>query len=138
MTPKHFSFNSLAPARPAGLGQRPVFDEGLMVGDPEKSLDDGVILPWTKGGARMVAHYNGLLKAIAAHYGQDLAKPYRRPKRFKETLFHGSGEEEISFTFTRAGKETVTAKPFEGILANLSRLFEETSSETTGDGFGHS
>ena len=134
MTPKHFSFNSPYGACPAcsGLGQRPVFDEGLMVGDPEKSLDDGVILPWTKGGARMVTHYNGLLKAIAAHYGQDLAKPYRRlAKRFKEVLFHGSGEEEIPFTFTRAGKETVTAKPFEGLLANLSRLFEETSSETT-------
>ena len=134
MTPKHFSFNSPYGACPAcsGLGQRPVFDEGLMVGDPEKSLDDGVILPWTKGGARMVTHYNGLLKAIAAHYGQDLAKPYRRlAKRFKEVLFHGSGEDEIPFTFSRAGKETVTAKPFEGILANLSRLFDETSSETT-------
>ena len=49
MTPKHFSFNSPYGACPAcsGLGQRPVFDEGLMVGDPEKSLDDGVILPWT-------------------------------------------------------------------------------------------
>ena len=102
MTPKHFSFNSPYGACPAcsGLGQRPVFDEGLMVGDPEKSLEDGVILPWTKGGARMVVHYNGLLKAIAAHFGQDLAKPYRRlAKRFKEVLFHGSGEEEIPFTF---------------------------------------
>ena len=89
MTPKHFSFNSPYGACPAcsGLGQRPVFDEGLMVGDPEKSLDDGVILPWTKGGARMVTHYNGLLKAIAAHYGQDLAKPYRRlAKRFNKSL----------------------------------------------------
>ncbi|MDP6893695.1 MAG: excinuclease ABC subunit UvrA, partial [Verrucomicrobiota bacterium] len=78
MSPKHFSFNSPYGACPvcSGLGQRSVFDEGLMVGDQGKTLEDGVILPWTKGGARMVAHYNTILKAIASHYGQDLAKPY--------------------------------------------------------------
>ncbi|GIT78067.1 MAG: hypothetical protein Ct9H300mP32_4490 [Verrucomicrobiota bacterium] len=61
MTPKHFSFNSPYGACPAcsGLGQRPVFDEELMVSDPDRSLEQGVILPWTKGGARMVSHYNG-------------------------------------------------------------------------------
>ncbi|MBT6660001.1 MAG: excinuclease ABC subunit UvrA, partial [Verrucomicrobia bacterium] len=115
MTPKHFSFNSPYGACPAcsGLGQRPVFDEGLMLGDPEKSIEQGVILPWTKGGARMVAHYNGLLKNLARHYGADLAKPYRRlAKRFREALFHGSGDEAIDFQFTRSGKQTTTTKPF--------------------------
>ena len=134
MTPKHFSFNSPYGACTAcsGLGQRPVFDDGLMVGDPEKSLEQGVILPWTKGGARMVAHYNGLLKNLARHYGADLAKPYRRlAKRFTEALFHGSGDEAIGFQFTRSGKQTTTTKPFDGILANLNRLYEETGSETT-------
>ncbi|MEE2947170.1 MAG: excinuclease ABC subunit UvrA [Verrucomicrobiota bacterium] len=134
MIPRHFSFNSPYGACPAcaGLGQRPVFDEGLMVGDSEKSLEDGVILPWTKGGARMVAHYNGLLKTLAGHYGVNLAKSYRLlPKRFKEALFHGSGDEAIEFSFTRGGKHTTTTKPFDGILANLNRLYEETSSETT-------
>jgi len=134
MTPRHFSFNSPYGACPAcsGLGQRPVFDEGLMVGDPDKSLEDGVILPWTKGGARMVAHYNGLLKALAAHYRAEMDKPYRRlAKRFREVLFHGSRDERIEFPFIRGGKQTTTTKSFDGIIANLTRLYEETSSETT-------
>ena len=134
MSPKHFSFNSPYGACPvcSGLGQRSVFDEGLMVGDQGKTLEDGVILPWTKGGARMVAHYNTILKAIASHYGQDLAKPYKKlAKHFKEVLFHGSGNDVISFSFKRSGKESVTIKPFEGILENLSRLYDGTSSETT-------
>ncbi|MEC9331111.1 MAG: excinuclease ABC subunit UvrA [Verrucomicrobiota bacterium] len=134
MTPKHFSFNSPygACANCSGLGQQSVFDEGLMVGDQGKSLEDGVILPWTKGGARMVAHYNSILRAIASHYGQDLAKPYKRlAKHFKEVLFNGSGNDVISFSFKRSGKESVTTKPFEGILENLSRLYDGTSSETT-------
>ena len=80
----------------------------------------------------MVAHYNGLLKNLARHYGADLAKPYRRlAKRFTEVLFHGSGDEAVDFQFTRSGKQTTTTKPFDGILANLNRLYEETSSETT-------
>ena len=134
MTPKHFSFNSPYGACPAcsGLGQQSVFDEGLMVGDQGKSLEDGVILPWTKGGARMVVHYNSILRAVASHYGQDLAKPYNKlAKRFKDVLFHGSGKDVISFPFKRSGKESVTIKPFEGVLENLSRLYDGTSSETT-------
>jgi len=134
MTPKHFSFNSPYGACPAcsGLGQQSVFDEGLMVGDQGKSLEDGVILPWTKGGARMVMHYNSILRAVASHYGQDLAKPYNKlAKRFKDVLFHGSGKDVLSFPFKRSGKESVTIKPFEGVLENLSRLYDGTSSETT-------
>src|SRR5262249_28103039 len=40
LTPKHFSFNAPAGACPVchGLGQKMVFDEGLVVPDPEKSL----------------------------------------------------------------------------------------------------
>ena len=134
MTPKHFSFNSPYGACPicSGLGQQPVFDEGLMVGDQDKSLEDGVILPWTKGGARMVVHYNAILRDIAVHYGHDIDKPYKKlSKRFKEVLFYGSGDETISFSFRRSGKEIITVKPFEGILDNLNRLYNETSSEAT-------
>ncbi|GIT78066.1 MAG: hypothetical protein Ct9H300mP32_4480 [Verrucomicrobiota bacterium] len=66
------------------------------------------------------------------HYGVDPAKPYRRlAKRFREVLFQGSGDEVIDFQFTRSGKQSTTTKPFDGILANLNRFFEETSSETT-------
>ena len=134
MTPKHFSFNSPYGACPecSGLGEKPVFDEGLMVGDQGKSLEDGVILPWTKGGARMVAHYNSILRTIALHYSQDLTKPYKKlAKHFKKVLFHGSGNDLISFSFKRSGKESQTRKPFEGILENLSRLYDGTSSEAT-------
>ena len=37
----------------------------------------------------------------------------------------------ISFSFKRSGKESQTRKPFEGILENLSRLHDGTSSEAT-------
>src|SRR5262249_48038186 len=55
-TPKHFSFNSPLGACPKchGLGQKLVFDEHLVVPVPEKSLEEGAILPWRRGGKRMI------------------------------------------------------------------------------------
>jgi excinuclease ABC subunit A len=134
LTPKHFSFNAPAGACPVchGLGQKMVFDEGLVVPDPEKSLDEGAILPWRRGGKRMVVYYKAMLRAIAGHYSQSMEKPYKDlPEDFKRTLLHGSGETEIEFHFWRAGKMSTVKRPFEGVLPNMERLYAESESEFT-------
>jgi len=134
LTPKHFSFNAPSGACPVchGLGQKMVFDEGLVVPDTEKSLEQGAVLPWRRGGKRMVVYYKALLRAIAGHYGQSLEKPYKDlPDDFKKILLHGSGETEIEFHFWRAGKQSVIKRPFEGVLPNMERLYAESESEFT-------
>src|SRR5882724_4920131 len=115
LTPKHFSFNAPAGACPVchGLGQKMVFDEGLVVPDPDKSLEQGAILPWRRGGKRMVTYYKGLLRGVAAHYEQSLEKPYQDlPEDFKRALLWGSGEVEVEFTFWRAGKMSKVKRLF--------------------------
>ncbi|MEY2427816.1 MAG: excinuclease subunit, partial [Verrucomicrobiota bacterium] len=134
LTPKHFSFNSPSGACRVchGLGQKMVFDEGLVVPDPEKSLEQGAILPWRRGGKRMVVYYKGLLRGLASHYEQSMETPYKDlPEDFKKVLLHGSGETEIGFTFWRAGKTSKVSRPFEGIIPNLERLYQESESEFT-------
>src|SRR5439155_11368718 len=134
LTPKHFSFNSPFGACPVchGLGQKMVFDEGLVVPDPEKSLEQGAILPWRRGGKRMVAYYQGMLRALAQHYGQSLEAPYRAlPDEFKRVLLRGSGRTEIEFHFWRSGKMSRVTRPFEGVVPNLQRLYQESESEFT-------
>jgi excinuclease ABC subunit A len=134
LTPKHFSFNAPAGACPVchGLGQKMVFDETLVAPDPEKSLEQGAILPWRRGGKRMVGYYKGLLRGVAAHYQQSLEKPFKDlPDDFKQILLHGSGEQEIEFSFWRAGKMSKLTRPFEGVLPNLERLYQESESEFT-------
>jgi excinuclease ABC subunit A len=109
-----------------------VFDEGLVVPDPEKSLEQGAILPWRRGGKRMVVYYKAMLRAIAGHYNQSLEKPYKDlPDDFKKILFHGSGDAEIEFHFWRAGKMSTIKRPFEGVLPNMERLYAESESEFT-------
>ena len=114
LTPKHFSFNSPAGACPVchGLGQKLVFDEGLIVPDPEKSLEQGAILPWRRGGKRMIVYYKALLRALAKHYGHGMEVPFKElPEDFRRVLLHGSGETEIDFSFFRAGKASTWHRP---------------------------
>ena len=133
-TPKHFSFNSPFGACPVchGLGQKLVFDEGLIVPDPAKSLEQGAVLPWRRGGKRMIVYYKAMLRAVTQHYGQNLEVPYAKlPDDFKRVLLHGSGETPIDFNFWRAGKVSKITRAFEGVIPNLERLYAESESEFT-------
>ncbi|MFO1476927.1 MAG: excinuclease ABC subunit UvrA [Verrucomicrobiota bacterium] len=134
LTPKHFSFNAPAGACPVchGLGQKMVFDEHLVVSDPEKSLEQGAVAPWRRGGKRMVVYYKSMLRAVAAHAGVSLETPYKDlPDTFKQLLLRGSGDTELEFHFWRAGKMSTIKRPFEGVIPNLERLYHESESEFT-------
>src|SRR5438270_5261628 len=73
-----------------------------------------------------------MLRSVAGHYQQSLEKPYQDlPADFKKVLLHGSGETEIEFAFWRAGKMSKIQRPFEGVIPNLERLYQESESEFT-------
>ncbi len=134
LTPKHFSFNAPSGACPVchGLGQKLVFDEFLIVPDPEKSLQQGAVLAWRRGGKRMAAFYKALLRGVASHYHQSMETAYKDlPDEFRHILLRGSGREEIEFSFWRAGKISKATRPFEGVVPNLERLYLESESEFT-------
>ncbi len=134
LTPKHFSFNAPNGACPIchGLGQKMVFDEHLVVPDAEKSLEQGAVLPWRRGGKRMVVYYKAMLRAVAGHYNINLETPYKDlPEDFKRALVWGTGTTEIEFSFWRAGKQSKISRPFEGVVPNLDRLYHESESEFT-------
>ena len=134
LTPKHFSFNSPFGACSVchGLGQKLVFEPGLIVPDEDKSIDQGAILPWRRGGKRMIVYYKSILRGLAQHYQQSLEAPYKSlPAEFKRILLEGSGETEIEFRFWQAGKMSTVKRPFEGVIPNLERLYHESESEFT-------
>ena len=134
LTPKHFSFNSPAGACPVchGLGQKLVFDEQLIVPDVEKSLEQGAVLPWRRGGKRMISYYKALLRGVAGHYTVSMETPFRAlSTEFKNVLLNGSGSDELDFSFWRAGKMSKLKRPFEGVIPHLQRLYQESESEFT-------
>jgi excinuclease ABC subunit A len=130
-TPKHFSFNAPAGACPVchGLGQKMVFNEELVVPDPEQPLESAV-QPWRRAGKRMNIYYKAMLRSAAAHFKVSLETPWKSlPDDFKKVLLHGSGEDNVDFRFWRAGSQHTVSRPFEGVLPNLERLFTESESE---------
>ncbi len=132
LTARHFSFNSPYGACPTchGLGTMQVFDEDLVVPDATKTLEDGAIRAWKGTGRRSAIYYKGLLRAVCKHFKVEMETPYGElPKKVREVLMHGSGEEELSFGFWRGGAWHKYDKPFEGVIPNLNRRFEESDSE---------
>ncbi len=134
LTARHFSFNSPFGACPecSGLGTKLVFDEGLVVPNPALSLDDGAIHAWRRGGRRLIIYYKSLLRAVAKHYDISLETPFANlPEKIRRILFDGSGDEELEFGYWRGGTHRHHSKPFEGVLPNLMRRYEETDSDFT-------
>ncbi|WP_284465530.1 excinuclease ABC subunit UvrA [Diaphorobacter nitroreducens] len=132
LEPRLFSFNSPTGACPAcdGLGQQEVFDPARVVAFPAISLASGAI----KGWDRRNGYYFAMLESLARHYGFDVETPFEElPERVREVILHGSGEEEIAFSYLldsgpNKGKPIVKKHPFEGILPNMARRYRDTDS----------
>ena len=134
LTPKHFSFNSHLGACPAchGLGTQLICDPELMISDPGKTLAEGAITPWRRGTKRMQAYYRHLQGALVKHFHVDENVPFAElPERFKEALYFGTSHQPIEMSFRSNGRSSKTARPFEGLVPQMQRLYEETQSEFT-------
>ena len=136
LTPRHFSFNSHLGACPAchGLGTQLVCDPELMISDPGKTLAEGAITPWRRGTKRMQAYYRHLQKALVKHFhiGEDV--PFSElPEQFKQALYFGTNGTPIEMNFSDNGPSNAKkmAKPFEGLVPQMQRLYEQTESEFT-------
>ena len=134
LTPKHFSFNSHFGACPAchGLGTQLVCDPDLMISDPGKTLAEGAITPWRRGTKRMQAYYRHLQGALVKHFRVDEDMPFTDlPEPFKRALYFGTGDQPIEMSFSSNGRSGKSARPFEGLVPQMQRLYEETQSEFT-------
>jgi len=134
ITPRHFSFNSPQGACPVcdGLGTESVFDPALLIPDGTVALEEMPVAPWRRSAPALAKMYRGQLTALAAAYNEPMSRPYREcGDAFQNALLHGSDGEKISFTSTRNSKTVVTERPFDGIVAQLTRLYAESKSELT-------
>jgi len=126
--PRLFSFNSPHGACPAcnGLGVESFFDPSLVVPDERISLAEGAIAPWS--GAQS-PYYDQTLKSIAKHMRVSTRTPWHElPQAVHDTILTGSGKEEIEFEYKDGVRSYSVSKPFEGVLRNLQRRWQETDS----------
>ncbi len=120
LEPRHFSFNSPFGACPTcgGLGTTRRVSEELILGSPQISILEGVIIPWGEptGYLRKI-----VLPALARQLKFDLNTPWGDlPKSVRDAILRGDA----------AKKTTKDGIEWEGVLRNIERRWEESDSDT--------
>ena len=130
--PRTFSFNSPHGACPEcqGLGTKLAIDPDLVVPNPDLSLHDGAIQPWQSSG-KDDGYYAQLLQAVAEHYDIPMDVPVRELSQSQlHVILHGSGQERIPVHYrNREGRRWQYETAFEGVIPNLWRRYNETTSD---------
>jgi excinuclease ABC subunit A len=129
LQPRIFSFNAPHGACPrcTGLGAQQEIDPDLLVPDPELSVADGALVPWSVGNS---TYYESVIQAIADRYEIDVDRPWRELTEEQQNLFlYGTGGEKVYVTYrNRMGRRRAYMLAFEGIVTSLERRYKETDS----------
>ena len=133
LSPRMFSFNNPYGACPEcdGLGSNFKVDPELIVADDSLSLLEGAIYctGWAAPAAEdSMAHM--YYTSLAKHYGFDINTPFRDlPDKIKNIIFYGTGTEKIKMEYTRNYGSGTYMTPFEGVITNLERRYNSSSSD---------
>jgi len=141
IAPRNFSFNSPhgACAECHGLGTKLEIDPDLVIPNPNLTLAEGAIMPWSTTTSHL-AWYNRILESVAKAHKFSMNTPVKKlsPEAMNIVL---NGDKERKYTVEIGNSEPdadeaptshFTGKyetSFEGVIPNLERRFLETDSD---------
>ncbi len=131
--PRLFSFNTPSGACPVcqGLGFSREIDPDLVIPDKNKSLADGAI----NANGYNLQDRNGwgwnVFRSMARHYGFALEAPWRElDPAHQELVLYGSQGDRFDVSYYHSsGQERTWSTRHEGVIPNLERRYQQTSSE---------
>ncbi|HEU5424819.1 MAG TPA: excinuclease ABC subunit UvrA, partial [Nitrolancea sp.] len=133
LEPRSFSFNSPHGACPecSGLGSRMEFDPDLIFPDRDRTLAGGAIAPWAKAGRDSTAWYDAVIAALARKHGFAVDVPVRElPDKALDLILNSQGREKIRVEYkARSGRVRSFDITYEGVIPNLRRRYDSTSSD---------
>lgn len=131
MSPRMFSFNNPFGAckKCGGLGSYKEIDPNLIIPNKKLSINQGAIKAsgWNvNDGSIAKMYYEGLAK----EYGFSLDVPVEMiPEEGLHAILYGTGDRKLTMKRTTSYGTGTYKNTFEGIIANLKRRYEETSSD---------
>ena len=132
LSPRMFSFNNPFGACPkcTGLGIFMAMDPDRIVPDPTLSVRQGCFpgsgWNYKDGGTIAKMYFDGL----SQHYGFSLDTPFKDlPENIRHILLYGTGGEKLPMSYTREYGSGTHYTAFEGVLNNMQRRYNETSSD---------
>ena len=136
LEPRSFSFNSPFGACPecTGLGTRMEVDPDLIVPDPDLTLAQGAISPWS--GGHVYDYFARLMQALGDEFGFDLDTPWRRlPAAARRALLHGHDHQVHVRYKNRYGRQRSYYTGFEGAIPFVQRRHAEAESDSSRERF---
>ncbi|MBU7451406.1 excinuclease ABC subunit UvrA [Leuconostoc citreum] len=134
LEPRLFSFNAPLGACEVcqGLGVTREVDIDLVVPDTKKTLREGAIAPWNPISSN---YYPEMLQQFAEQFNIDMDKPFEKlPEKVQQLILYGSATMDFHFHYKNDfGGVRDVDMPFEGVINNISRRFNETNSDFTRD-----
>ena len=130
LEPRSFSFNSPYGACPecAGLGVRKEVDADLVIRDPDLTLAEGAVAPWSMGPTS--EYFTRMLASLGDAMGFDVDTPWRKlPAKARKAILEGADEQVHVRYRNRYGRTRSYYTYFEGVLAFLQRKMDQTESE---------
>jgi excinuclease ABC subunit A len=122
LSPRLFSFNSPYGACKScdGLGTILEFDPDLIVPDKSRSMSEGAVDAWRKGGKQMNMYYGWLVRQFCSNFNVSESTSFERlPEQIRRILMYGTNDED----------EKKYGAQFEGVIPNLMRRWRQTESE---------
>ena len=130
LEPRNFSFNSPYGACVScdGLGTRFEVDPQLVIPNPDLSLEEGAIAPWSTGRSK---YFQLLLRAVAEENMISMETQWKKlSKKSKNTILEGIGKKKITVNYTnRFGRTRNFQATFEGVIPNLRRRHREADTD---------
>ncbi len=131
LAPRNFSFNSPYGACETcdGLGTRYEVDPELVVPNPDLSLAEGAIAPWSSGHAKF---FQRLVESVAEERGISIKDPWAKlPAKSKRVMLYGIGaDERIEVSYkNRYGRKRSYQARYEGVIPYLQRRYTEAESD---------
>jgi len=133
--PRTFSFNSPHGACPTctGLGSLQEFDPELIF-DEEMTIEDGAVIPWRRQNEEDgEGYYRQVLRGVCKQYGIPAKVPVKQLSlKQRDVIVWGTPKkgEKIRIDYINSkGEERYYETTFSGIIPNLQRRYQETTSE---------
>ncbi len=133
LSPRMFSFNNPLGACPkcSGIGLLKRVDPSLVLVSDELSVLEGAfhVSGW-RAPDKEDSNANAIFRALAKKYNFRLDVPVKNlPDKAIEVILFGTGDEEIEIEYKGKRGLSVWKDKFEGIVNNLQRRYDETTSE---------
>ncbi len=130
--PRTFSFNAPFGACPtcSGLGVKQAVDPELIIGDPDQTINGGVLLPWSTQGKGLFHYFSRMLEGLADDLEFSLDTAWNKlPEEVQQAVLYGNNFDVQVKWKNRYGRELRYSTGFEGVLSYIERKYLESEND---------